>query len=157
MRNLGHEYSCCSYSNVWGFFWNKFLFLISFTSYMSEEQAFWLLEVLCDRLLPGYYSPSMHGTLLDQRVFESLVQKCLPMIHDHFQAVDVQLSVASLPWFLSLWVSCLWIAWPLLKRQNRYINSMPMIFAFRIVDCFFCMGPKVLFQIGFVVISFFVS
>ena len=86
---------------------------------MSEEQAFWLLEVLCDRLLPGYYAfvvdicqchaylllkprPSMHGTLLDQRVFESLVQRTLPMIHDHLQEVDVQLSVASLPWFLSL-------------------------------------------------------
>lgn len=75
----------------------------------------------------------MHGTLLDQRVFESLVHKCLPIIHDHFQNVDVQLSVASLPWFLSL-----------------YINSMPLIFAFRIVDCFFCMGPKVLFQVGYV-------
>ncbi|KAL1684148.1 rab-GTPase-TBC domain-containing protein [Schizophyllum commune] len=97
--------------------------------YMSEEQAFWLLEVLCDRLLPGYYAPSMHGTLLDQRVFEALVQRCLPIIYDHFRTVDVQLSVASLPWFLSL-----------------FINSMPMIFAFRIVDCFFCMGPKVLFQ-----------
>jgi hypothetical protein len=23
---------------------------------MSEDQAFWLLEVLCDRLLPGYYA-----------------------------------------------------------------------------------------------------
>jgi hypothetical protein len=46
----------------------------------------------------------MHGTLLDQRVFEALVQRCLPIIHDHFQDVDVQLSVASLPWFLSLWV-----------------------------------------------------
>ncbi|KAG2011298.1 GTPase activating protein [Coprinopsis cinerea AmutBmut pab1-1] len=99
--------------------------------YMSEEQAFWLLEVLCDRLLPGYYAPSMHGTMLDQRVFESLVQRCLPIIHEHFQLVDVQLSVASLPWFLSL-----------------FINSMPMVFAFRIVDCFFCMGPKVLFQVG---------
>jgi hypothetical protein len=82
--------------------------------YMSEEQAFWLLEVLCDRILPGYYrsvgdvvrqvpfdavsSPSMEGTLLDQRVFEALVQRCLPMIKDHFVSVDVQLSVASLPY-----------------------------------------------------------
>ncbi|KAG8940705.1 hypothetical protein FRC03_005157 [Tulasnella sp. 419] len=99
--------------------------------YMSEEQAFWLLEVLCDRLLPGYYSSSMHGTLLDQRVFEALVQRCLPLIHDHFVEVDVQLSVASLPWFLSL-----------------FINSMPLIFCFRIMDCFFSMGPKVLFQVG---------
>lgn len=104
--------------------------------YMSEEQTFWLLEVLCDRLLPGYYSPTMHGTLLDQRVFESLVARCLPMISDHFQAVDVQLSVASLPWFLSL-----------------YINSMPMVFAFRIADCFFCMGPKVLFQVGLAILK----
>ncbi|EPQ56670.1 TBC-domain-containing protein [Gloeophyllum trabeum ATCC 11539] len=104
--------------------------------YMSEEQAFWLLEVVCDRLLPGYYSTSMHGTLLDQRVFESLVQKCLPIIHDHFQEVDVQLSVASLPWFLSL-----------------FINSMPMVFACRIIDCFFCMGPKVLFQVGLAILK----
>jgi len=104
--------------------------------YMSEEQTFWLLEVLCDRLLPGYYSQTMHGTLLDQKVFETLVQRCLPMIHDHFTAVDVQLSVASLPWFLSL-----------------YINSMPMIFAFRIIDCFFCMGPKVLFQVGLAILK----
>ncbi|KAI0091573.1 TBC-domain-containing protein [Irpex rosettiformis] len=104
--------------------------------YMSEEQAFWLLQVICDRLLPGYYSPSMHGTLLDQRVFESLVHKCLPILYEHFTAVDVQLSVASLPWFLSL-----------------FINSMPMVFAFRIIDCFFCMGPKVLFQVGLTILK----
>ena len=33
-------------------------------------------------------------------------------------------------------------------RFHRFINSMPMVFAFRIMDCFFCMGPKVLFQVG---------
>jgi len=133
---------------------------------MSEEQAFWLLDVLCGRLLPGYYAsaaslptpnsyllyfrhrPSMHGTLLDQRVFESLVQRYLPMIHDHFQVVDVQLSVASLPWFLSLLVISIIETGPTDAIVCRYINSMPMVFAFRIVDCFFCMGPKVLFQVG---------
>lgn len=37
-----------------------------------------------------------------------------------------------------------------LTLSYRFINSMPMIFAFRIMDCFFCMGPKVLFQVGLV-------
>jgi hypothetical protein len=102
---------------------------------MSESQAFFLLSVLCDRLLPGYYSTTMYGTLLDQKVFESLVEKTMPVLWDHLVKSDVQLSVVSLPWFLSL-----------------YINSMPLVFAFRVLDCFFLEGPKVLFQIGLAIL-----
>ena len=118
------DFICCQAMN---------LVVASFLIYMSEEQCFWCLSVLCDRLLPGYYrsvivtrfskfsltassSPSMYGTVLDQRVFEHLVERCLPSIHEHFVSVDVQLSVASLPWFLSC-----------------FIASMPMVFAFRCV------------------------
>ncbi|KAK0645283.1 putative GTPase-activating protein [Lasiodiplodia hormozganensis] len=103
--------------------------------YMSEPQAFFLLSILCDRLLPGYYSTTMYGTLLDQRVFESLVEKTMPILWEHLQKYDIQLSVVSLPWFLSL-----------------YINSMPLIFAFRVLDVFFLEGPKVLFQIGLAIL-----
>ncbi|KAI7278261.1 GTPase-activating protein GYP5 [Hortaea werneckii] len=103
--------------------------------YTSEPQAFYLLSVLCDRLLPGYYSQTMYGTLLDQRVFESLVEKTMPILWDHLVRNDVQLSVVSLPWFLSL-----------------YINSMPLIFAFRVLDVFFLEGPKVLFQVGLAIL-----
>lgn len=102
---------------------------------MSESQAFFLLSVLCDRLLPGYYSTTMYGTLLDQKVFESLTEKTMPILWDHLVKSDVQLSVVSLPWFLSL-----------------YINSMPLIFAFRVLDVFFLEGPKVLFQIGLAIL-----
>lgn len=103
--------------------------------YMSETQAFYILSVLCDRLLPGYYSTTMYGTLLDQRVFESLVEKTMPILWDHLVKSDVQLSVVSLPWFLSL-----------------YINSMPLVFAFRVLDMFFLEGPKTLFQIGLAIL-----
>jgi hypothetical protein len=109
--------------------------LIKFSSYLSEEQAFYVLSILCDRLLPGYYSITMYGTLLDQRVFESLVEKTMPIIWDHLVKNDVQLSVVSLPWFLSL-----------------YINSMPLIFAFRVLDVFFLEGPRVLFQVGLAIL-----
>lgn len=105
------------------------------SSYLSESQAFYVLSILCDQLLPGYYSTTMYGTLLDQRVFESLVEKTMPIIWDHLVKNDVQLSVVSLPWFLSL-----------------YINSMPLIFAFRVLDVFFLEGPKVLFQVGLAIL-----
>lgn len=102
---------------------------------MSEAQAFFLLSVLCDRLVPGYYSTTMYGTLLDQKVFESLVEKTMPVLWEHLAKSDVQLSVVSLPWFLSL-----------------YINSMPLVFAFRVLDVFFLEGPKVLFQVGLAIL-----
>ncbi|GAP89908.1 putative TBC domain-containing protein [Rosellinia necatrix] len=103
--------------------------------YMSETQAFFLLSALCDRLVPGYYSSTMYGTLLDQKVFESLVEKTMPVLWEHLVKSDVQLSVVSLPWFLSL-----------------YINSMPLVFAFRVLDVFFVEGPKVLFQVGLAIL-----
>ncbi|KAG0097000.1 hypothetical protein BGZ93_003574 [Podila epicladia] len=104
--------------------------------YQSEEQAFWTLNVLCDRLLPGYYSTSMYGALLDQTILEHLLEKTMPILSKHLKKVDVQLSVACLPWFLSL-----------------FINSMPLVYAFRVLDCFFFEGPKVLFQISLAILK----
>ncbi|RKP34666.1 rab-GTPase-TBC domain-containing protein, partial [Dimargaris cristalligena] len=104
--------------------------------YLDEEQTFWVLSVLCDRLLPGYYSTSMYGASLDQAIFEHLVNKTMPILDAHFKQYDIQLAVACLPWFLTL-----------------YINSMPLVFAFRVLDCFFLEGPKVLFQIGLAILK----
>lgn len=98
---------------------------------MTEEQTFWALNALVDQLCPGYYSSSMYGVLLDQVVLEELVKKYIPKITEHFVEREIQLSVACLPWFLTL-----------------FINSMPLPFVFRILDCFFLDGPKIIFQIA---------
>ncbi|KAI8800689.1 rab-GTPase-TBC domain-containing protein [Cladochytrium replicatum] len=99
--------------------------------YVTEEQAFWILSVLCERLLPGYYSVNMVGAVVDNHVFETLVGKFMPVLAEHLRKHEIQLSVACLPWFLSL-----------------FINSLPLPYALRILDCFFMEGPKVLFQVG---------
>ncbi|KAJ3124723.1 TBC1 domain member 9, partial [Physocladia obscura] len=99
--------------------------------YLTEEQAFWVLTVLSEKLLPSYYSTNMVGAVVDNQVFEQLVQKYMPMVTEHFKKYDIQLSVVCLPWFLTL-----------------FINSLPMTFALRLLDCLFMEGPKVLFQVG---------
>lgn len=104
--------------------------------YMSEEQAFWSLAVMCEKLLPGYYSATMYGAVLDQQVFESLIQKFIPILWNHFQVNDIQLSVASLSWFLTL-----------------FVNSMPLPHALRVLDWFFLDGPKVLFQLALAILK----
>ncbi|KAF1804276.1 rab-GTPase-TBC domain-containing protein [Mucor lusitanicus] len=104
--------------------------------YTTEEQAFWILHILVDRFFPGYYSTNMYGALLDQITFEQLVEKTMPILWNHFKRTNVELSVACLPWFLSL-----------------YINSMPLEFAVRVLDILFMEGPRILFQIGLAILK----
>jgi hypothetical protein len=60
----------------------------------------------------------------------------MPILGDHFEKYDIQLSVACLPWFLTL-----------------FINSLPLSFSLRILDCFFLEGEKFLFQIALAVLK----
>lgn len=104
--------------------------------FQTEEQAFWTLHELVHRILPGYYSRTMYGMLLDQKVLEKLVEKTMPLLWAHLSRVDVPLSVISLPWFLSL-----------------YANSMPLPFALRVIDILMLDGSRVLFQVALAVLK----
>ncbi|XP_028816600.1 TBC1 domain family member 9B isoform X4 [Denticeps clupeoides] len=102
--------------------------------YCTEEQAFWLLVALCERMLPDYYNTRVVGALVDQGVFEELTKECLPLLYEHMQELGV-ISTISLSWFLTL-----------------FLSVMPFHSAVLLVDCFFYEGIKVIFQVSLAVL-----
>uniref|UniRef100_A0A8B9GYX7 TBC1 domain family member 9 n=1 Tax=Astyanax mexicanus TaxID=7994 RepID=A0A8B9GYX7_ASTMX len=102
--------------------------------YCTEEEAFWLLVALCERMLPDYYNTRVVGALVDQGVFEELTRECLPLLYEHMQDLGV-ISTISLSWFLTL-----------------FLSVMPFDSAVLLVDCFFYEGIKVIFQVSLAVL-----
>lgn len=103
--------------------------------YGSEEEAFWLLVALCERMLPDYYNTRVVGALVDQGIFEELTRDVLPRLSEKMQELGV-ISSISLSWFLTL-----------------FLSVMPFESAVVIVDCFFYEGIKVILQVALAVLD----
>ncbi|KAL1778855.1 TBC1 domain family member 9B isoform X2 [Sigmodon hispidus] len=103
--------------------------------YASEEEAFWLLVALCERMLPDYYNTRVVGALVDQGIFEELTRDILPRLSEKMQELGV-ISSISLSWFLTL-----------------FLSVMPFESAVVIVDCFFYEGIKVILQVALAVLD----
>ncbi|XP_056145039.1 TBC1 domain family member 8 [Lampris incognitus] len=103
--------------------------------YAKEEEAFWLLVAVCERMLPDYFNRRVIGAQVDQSVFEELIRERLPDLAEHFADLS-PLSSVSLSWFLTL-----------------FLSVMPFHSAVCVVDCFFFCGIKAIFQLGLAVLD----
>ena len=64
--------------------------------YCSEEEAFWLLAAVCERLLPDYYDSQVVGVRVDQVVLCQLVSQLLPAIFSRPTAAEPRSSAGAL-------------------------------------------------------------
>ncbi|KAK3089673.1 hypothetical protein FSP39_005534 [Pinctada imbricata] len=99
--------------------------------FMEEEDAFWMMCAIIEDLLPAsYYSSTLIGIQADQRVMRQLIISYLPDIDIVLKEHDIELSLISLHWFLTLFAS---------------VVHMKVLL--RIWDLFFYEGSTILFQI----------
>ena len=54
---------------------------------MDEESAFWCLDGLVNRIVPGYFTEGMAKAMEDQRVFSRVVNKIEPELGVHLDAL----------------------------------------------------------------------
>ncbi|XP_060537274.1 small G protein signaling modulator 3 homolog isoform X2 [Cylas formicarius] len=99
--------------------------------FMEEENAFWIMVTIVEDLLPAsYYSSTLLGIQADQKVLRNLITNYLPDIDETLKNHDIELSLITLHWFLTL-----------------FANVVHMKILLRIWDLFFFEGSLVLFQI----------
>ncbi|XP_075056336.1 TBC1 domain family member 8 isoform X2 [Mixophyes fleayi] len=103
--------------------------------YAKEEEAFWLLVAVCERMLPDYFNHRVLGAQVDQSVFEELIHERLPELAEHITDLTTLASI-SLSWFLTL-----------------FISIMPLQSAVNVVDCVFFDGIKAIFQVGLAILD----
>ncbi|KAG7277702.1 LOW QUALITY PROTEIN: hypothetical protein CRUP_024522 [Coryphaenoides rupestris] len=103
--------------------------------YCREEEAFWLLVAVCERMLPDYFNRRVIGAQVDQSVFEELIRERLPELAE--QVPDLSsLSSLSLSWFLTL-----------------FLSVLPFPSALCVLDSFFSQGIQAVFQLGLTVLQ----
>lgn len=98
---------------------------------MEEEDAFWIMATIVEDMLPAlYYSCTLIGVQADQRVLATLVATFLPDLDGILREHDIELSLITLQWFLTL-----------------FSSVVHMKILLRIWDLFFFDGSIILFQV----------
>lgn len=108
-------------------------------THATEEEAFWVLVCLIEKILPSeYYTSHLLVSQADQRVLIELVAEYMPRLHSHIVELGVDLPAITFAWFLSLYTDCL-----------------PVETLFRVWDVMFVEGMVILFRVAMAILKLY--
>lgn len=119
--------------------------------FLEEEDSFWMMATIVEDLLPAsYYSSTLIGIQADQRVMQTLISNYLSVVDETLKSHDIELSLITLHWFLTLFANVVHMKILLRCVQDNFQSNRVSQFhlsVFRIWDWFFYDGSIILFQV----------
>ncbi|XP_007427953.2 TBC1 domain family member 2A isoform X1 [Python bivittatus] len=104
----------------------------------EEEEAFWCLVHITKNLMPqDYYSNTLIGSQVDQRVFKDILSEKLPRLTAHLEQLQIDLSLVTFNWFLVV-----------------FVDSLVSDLLFRVWDAFLYEGAKVIFRYALAIFKY---
>ncbi|ORY69410.1 rab-GTPase-TBC domain-domain-containing protein [Leucosporidium creatinivorum] len=103
----------------------------------AEEDAFWVLVCIIEKILPSdYYTSHLLVSQADQRVLRDLIERLHPDVAAHLEDLGVELPAVTFGWFLSL-----------------FTDALPIQTLLRVWDLIFVLGTVMLFRVAVAIIQ----
>ncbi|XP_026528697.1 TBC1 domain family member 2A [Notechis scutatus] len=104
----------------------------------EEEEAFWCLVHITNNLMPhDYYSNTLIGSQVDQRVFKDILSEKLPRLTAHLDQLQIDLSLVTFNWFLVV-----------------FVDSLISDLLLQVWDAFLYEGAKVIFRYALAIFKY---
>ncbi|KAG1652627.1 TBC1 domain family member 10B [Nymphon striatum] len=103
--------------------------------HMPVEAAFWCLVSICDRYIPGYFSPGLEAIQLDGDILNGLLKRVSSSAYKQLKRQKVDPVMYMTEWFMCL-----------------FARTLPWGTVLRIWDIFFCEGVKTIFRVALVLL-----
>ena len=101
---------------------------------LNEEEAFWTLCQIIEVYFPLDYFAGFYGVLVDQKVFDQLMQTRYQQLSMHFDEVGFNTDLLTFPWLVQM-----------------FVNKIPLETVLIVWDLFFLKGVRVLLRVALTV------
>jgi len=96
---------------------------------LPEKDAFYLLIVVVESILIGYYAPGLPGLIQDQAILQRLMETRHRDLCEHLDGLGVPFPVVTTRWFMCL-----------------FVGALPTETVLRLWDCFLLEGKQIIFR-----------
>jgi hypothetical protein len=140
-------FAFCRRNPVYGYIQTMSYIVGRLIQVLTEEEAFWVFTIMLENYLPLDYMADLTGAVIDQKVFEHIVNYRYPEILKKLDDMMLQPGLTNMSG-RQIFHNCV-IVW----FQSLFTYNMPQETAWAFLDIFLLRGRDTIFFVGLALVN----